>query len=57
MVTFERENWIEPAMKGADPYEVVFPNFVSENQVEVLRDLLSVVGLAYKPGSTRKAAP
>lgn len=57
MVTFERENWIEPAMKGADPYEVVFPNFVSDNQVEVLRDLLNVVGLAYKAGPARKTSP
>lgn len=52
MVGFEREKWIEPALNGTDVYELVFPTFVEENQVEVLRDVLSYVDHPYK---TRRA--
>lgn len=48
MVTFERENWIEPALKGADPYEVVYPHFEAQNQQDVVKDLIARVGLPYK---------
>lgn len=52
MVTFERENWVEPALKGADPYEVVYPRFEAANQIEVAQDLLGRVGLTYKAKRT-----
>lgn len=48
MVTFERENWIDPALKGVDPYEVVYPHFVALNQMEVVQDLLERVDLPFK---------
>lgn len=53
MVTFEKEAWIEPALKGVDQYEVVYPHFVAANQVDVVKDLLNQVGLPYK----QKRAP
>ena len=48
MVTFERDHWIEPALKGVDQYEVVYPNFENENQLDVVKDLVGQVGLPYK---------
>lgn len=48
MVTFEKEHWIDPALKGVDPYEVVYPSFVSGNQPEVVQDLMGQVGLPFK---------
>ena len=48
MVSFERENWIEPALKGLHSYEVVYPTFVNENQAEVVRVIVSQVGLSFK---------
>jgi guanylate kinase len=49
MTKFEQEQWVAPAMSGADPYELVFPDFVADTQVSVLRDVLEQVGLPYKP--------
>ena len=48
MTKFEQEQWVAPAMSGADPYELIFPDFVAETQVSVLRDVLEQVGLPYK---------
>lgn len=48
MVEFERAHWIEPAVKGIDPYEIVYSRFEGVNQIEVLKDLLGRVGATYK---------
>lgn len=48
MVSFEQQNWVEPAMSGKEPYDVLYPKFEEGNQIDVVRDLVDRVGLAYK---------